>query len=269
MIYAIHGVVQNFSQKKFCHRDFLDYNLFKTHLRTRKKKYVSLEKALENKGDALTIDDSLLGALEAAILCRNFGHDVSLFINPFYIEERILYWFCLLNIFLDHAPSIKIIWENEEYLLNSFEEKIKFRIKIKNKIAKLPTEEERQTFLKLFSKDFFDCHFQIPSHLDLLTIDDLRNARNLGIEIHNHGWTHRQLTEVSHIELDEEILKAKKWFQNKLYINTDFYAVPFGKDLPSDKYNFDNFRIWFLTYYQLHYGKIGPKIYNRAPLILK
>jgi hypothetical protein len=268
MIYITHGIVESLQQQKFCHMDFLDRELFINHLANKKEKYVSLQEALEEKGDALTIDDSLIGGVEAAALCREFGHEVSLFINPFYIQNQFLYWFCIINIFLDSDKTEKILWKNKEYFLSDFHSKLKFRINLKNTIAPLSAKKSKSN-IELIFKQSINKDSVIPSHLVILSINELKKASSLGIEIHNHGWTHRQIIAFNDSELDQEILKAKEWLDAVLGINTDFYAVPFGKDLPPNRYSFNNCSMWFLAYDKLNYGQIGPQVYNRKPLILR
>lgn len=267
MIYTTHGVIKFFETQKFCHTGFLDCELFIDHLANRKEKYVSLEEALEEKGDALTIDDSLIGGLEAAVLCREFGHQVSLFVNPFYIQNQFLYWFCLLNIFLDSNKMKEVSWEGKEYPLSDFSSKLKFRLELKSAIAKLSPKESISSLQLIFQQEV-EQNFLSPFHLTVLTITDLKKALSLGIEIHNHGWTHCQITAFKNSELEEEIFKAKNWLNTFLSFNSNFYAVPFGKDLPPNRYDFKNCNTWFLAYDKLDYGKIGQRIYNRKPLLL-
>ena len=185
--------------------DFLDYEVLIDHLASRKEKYVSLREALEEKGDALTIDDSLMGGLEAAILCRQFGHEVSLFINPFYIQNQFLYWFCVLNIFLDSDQIKKVSWEGIEYFLDNFDSKLKFRLELKSAIAKSSPEESLSTLQFIFQQNI-NQSFLTPFHLTVLTISDLKKALSLGVEIHNHGWTHCQITAFKNSEIEEEII---------------------------------------------------------------
>lgn len=267
MIYTTHGVVNSFEKEKFCHSGFLDRELFINHLSNREEKYVSLEEALEQKGDALTIDDSLMGGFEAAVLCRELGHEVSLFINPFYIQNRFLYWFCLLNIFLDSDEREEVFWERKKYPLDDFSSKLKFRLELKSAIAKLSPQKSISSLQFIFQQKVNQTILS-PFHLTVLTVDDLKKALSLGIEIHNHGWTHCQITAFKNSELEEEIFEAKDWLSTFLGVDSNFYAVPFGKDLPPNRYDFKNCHTWFLAYDKLSYGKIGPRIYNRQPLLL-
>lgn len=267
MIYTTHGVIKSFEKQKFCHSGFLDKDLFIAHLSNRKEKYVSLEEALEQKGDALTIDDSLNGGFEAAVLCRELGHEVSLFINPFYIQNQFLYWFCLLNIFLDSDKKKEVFWEGKKYSLGDFSSKLRFRLELKSAIAKLSPQNSLSALQFIFQREV-DQTLVSPFHLNVLTVDDLKKALSLGVDIHNHGWTHCQITAFKNSELEEEIFKSKNWLNTSLGIDSNFYAVPFGKDLPPNRYDFKNCSTWFLAYDILTYGKVGPRIYNRQSLLL-
>lgn len=267
MIYASHGVVDNFCSKKFCHRNLLDLEKLENHLKSKKEKYVSLEKAIAGKGDAFTIDDATHASFEAAKLLKKYDHSVTLFVNPYYIEHKVNYWFAILNYLLDTTSFENVLFDNILFPIVSLNEKQIFRKKLKQKIAELPTETERHSILSgLFKLNLDD--IVLPKHLNTITEEDLLKLQGLGVDLQNHGWTHRELKNASEAEKAQEIFLGKNWLQNKLKINACFYAVPFGSALPKQKtvnevmkdYNFSH---WFLLENSLELGPLGKIIYNR------
>lgn len=266
MIYTTHGVVDNYNSEKFCHKNFLDTNQFVNYLRRREKKYVSLKMALDGHDDAFTIDDSTYAAYQAAKLLISNNHQVTLFVNPYYIENKIDYWFLKLNYLLDHSLIKFIKYKDVEYPLYTYKEKLIFRKKLKADISGLPTEEERQYILGGLFKIPVK-NLKLPFYLKTITETDLLELYKLGVDIQNHGWTHRELEKVEEIAIEEEIKYGKKWIKDKLNHNANFYCVPFGNAFPS--FDSSSFTCWFLLNGFLKPGFNGKKIYNRLTLDLK
>src|SRR5438045_1839574 len=100
-IYTMHGVVRDLCVNCFVHRNMLDELQFVDYLNRRRSAFVGVEDALRGVGDALTIDDSTEAAARAAYLAREYGHQVTLFINPYNVENCSPYFFSVLNVALD------------------------------------------------------------------------------------------------------------------------------------------------------------------------
>jgi len=265
MIYASHGITDNFSPDKFCHKFLLDRKSFESYIKCKQEKYVTIEKALAGKGEAFTIDDATVASYDAAKLLRNYGHEVTWFINPFYIENRIDYWFLKLNVLLDISSHKKVILKNKEYLLSTKQEKLHFRNEFKIAIAGLPTEEERQKILaKIFDINLED--IVLPNYLKTVTKSDILELHQLGVNIQNHGWTHRQLKNADEIDIQKEILLGKEWFSKNFQYETNFYAVPFGSCFPSD--SLQNIAYWLLLEGSIAPGPHNSKVFNRIGFTL-
>src|SRR5215208_1735542 len=99
-ILAMHGVVEGMSTARFCHRNLLDRSEFVHHL-TERPPYLSIAAALAGEGRAITIDDATFAAADAALLAREFGHSVMIFINPYNVLTGTVYFFGILNVLLD------------------------------------------------------------------------------------------------------------------------------------------------------------------------
>lgn len=261
MIYVSHGIVNSHSPRKFCHQFLLDRKKFKIYIRHKPNKYVSIENALDGKGEALTIDDATYASYDAAKLLKKYGHEVTFFINPFYIEHKIDYWFLKLNFFLDASSQSKINFNNKEYLLSTYQNKLIFRNELKTAIAGLSTEEEKHKVLEIIFKINTN-NVKIPFYLKTISESDVLELYRLGVNIQNHGWTHRQLKEASENDIKNEIMLGKEWIHKKIQHEPGFYAVPFGDLLPSD--NLQHFTYCFLSKESITPGFQNKKVYNRS-----
>lgn len=261
MIYIAHGVVSDYFHYKFCHKYLLDLQKFENYLKNRLEKFVTLEEALNGKGDAFTIDDSTYASCDMAYLLKDYGHQVTIFINPYYIENKIDYWFLKVNYLLDNLFFKKITFQNKSYLLNRYQEKLLFRNSLKEAIAGLSTEEERQQVIEdIFKISMHD--IDLPFYLKTITESEIFKLYQSGISIQNHGWTHRQLKNALEKDIEKEITLGKEWIKSKLEYDADFYAVPFGSTLPLNR--FSNYNYCFLFEEQIAYGFKDERTYNRV-----
>ena len=69
------------------------------HLATRSEPYRTLTKLTNS--DVLTVDDSTIGAARACTIAREYGQEVTLFINPAQTARKRPYWFSRLDALLD------------------------------------------------------------------------------------------------------------------------------------------------------------------------
>jgi len=63
----------------------------------------------------------------------------------------------------------------------------------------------------------------------LMNEHDIRAAIEGGFEIGIHGWAHRDLTQCTRKEMDEEIFQSRSYVQQRFGISADTFAYPFGK----------------------------------------
>lgn len=270
MIYASHGVVENYSSEQFCHRNLLDKAKFEHYLKHRKEKFVNLGEALLGNGDAFTIDDATCGAFLAAELLNYYEHEVTLFINPYHVEHKLPYWFLILNYILDYKVPDSICYQRENYSLKTYKNKKEFRKVLKNELSHWAGECERRHFLQ----EFFGIDLntiELPSYLNTLNENQIVQLHEMGIDIQNHGWTHRQLLNCSLGEVQNEVLKGQNWIEKKIQKTASFYAVPFGDCRPPQTTVTLPAEAWFLLDGSMPSGFVmkentepeNLKVYNR------
>src|SRR3990170_5687341 len=263
MIYCAHGIIKSHFSNKICNKHLVDVCKFKNYLNAKSTKYVSLESALSGAGDAFTIDDSTYAALEMAKILREYGHQVTVFINPYYVEYEVSYWFFLLSYLLDRNFCADICFEGKQYSCASCKEKNFVRKKLKDITSLLPTELDRYDYLEnIFKLDL--TNIKLPHYLRTFNKSDVLMLKKIGVDVQNHGWTHKQLVGSEFPEITNEISMAKNWLADELEITSYYYAVPFGENLPQDSYNFVDIKCWFLQRNDMAYGLVKENVYNRA-----
>src|SRR3954469_14208252 len=95
-VLAIHGVTTTIDRSGFSGRNLLSGAQLH-HFLAASPRFGPLSQALRGGGHALTIDDSMVAARDAAVMARKHGHDVTLFVNPGQIESGAPYAFVALN----------------------------------------------------------------------------------------------------------------------------------------------------------------------------
>lgn len=261
-----HGVVERSCQELFVHRNCLDRERFIKHLQ-RRPPYRSLQRCLEGHGDAFTLDDSTVAAGDAARLAREYGHEATIFLNGYNIDQAVPYFFSRLNVILDETPLENIHYRGHDCSLKGTEAKERFRSVVKGRLAVMGDEGERQAFVTEIGHLLGVHEIKVPSHLRPLSHAHITELLTLGVQIENHGWTHTRVGALSSSEYEKNIQRGRDWLQQTFRVEAGFFAVPNGDGLPAPG-NSSRYKGWFLLDAPGPCGKIGPKLYNRKTLEL-
>jgi peptidoglycan/xylan/chitin deacetylase (PgdA/CDA1 family) len=267
-IFCIHGVAENATRSEFQFRNIDKISAFREHLSSRANKYVSLSDAIKGLGDALTIDDSTHSAYVAAKIARQFGHQVTLFVNGLHIQDARPYSFVILNLFLDAINVPEIFFDGQLIATNVRDEKKNARKKMKRRMQTLNNEEEQMQLLySTADKNGLEIP-PIPAHLQPLRKLEIVELIQMGVSISNHGWSHLHPSSLTQEELAEDILRGSQWLDKEFGIECDSYAVPFGDALPLSNELPGHCRIWLTVNDVLTAGQVGPRVFNRVSLKL-
>lgn len=265
-IFVGHGVVSGADAKLFNHRNLLDREAFLHHLRTRTDSYVSLDLAISGAGDAITFDDSTNASADAALLSRQLGHDVTLFVNGSNIVTTSVYWFCRLNAVLDATSADAVPFRGMPYDFGDHAGKSVFRNAIKRIAVALPTDEARVTLVDEVAHALSVHSYDVPKYSRTITVESLRQLVEAGVRIENHGWTHSQFLNVATDRLLLDLTQNRDWLIETIDCDTVHYAVPYGEGLPPDDLPRSEYRTWFLADSRYLDGTIGRQLVNRATL---
>ena len=260
-IFTMHGVTEE-KNRKFVHRNLMDARKFSHILRSREL-FVSVADALASKGDALTIDDSTRAGLLAAKIAVEYGHKVTLYVNPEQIINQVPYPFCRLNVLLDQIVS-PVHFYNKNYDVS---ERCLLRKEIKSQLLKIKYTKDQHDFLdELFF--LFDIQLtKVPEHLYPPTLKELQNISEQGVTIGNHGWSHMPHDVFTLEESLKEIQYTSRWIsENLTYYDIQTFAVPNGEFYPqSDNRKYFSV-IWLLADSSIPIGQIEERVVNRESL---
>ena len=264
-IFAMHGVTDGVRRDRFQHRNLLEADHFCAFLRSAPK-FVPLADALQGHGRALTIDDATVASARAARLARDFGHAVTLFINPWHIEARQPYWFSRLNTLLDSVEAPKFSLDGRNFDLTTFDGKSELRTHLKTLMRRHTNPEQSIALIDRIEAQLGVASNEIPQHDHCLDIEDVRELHGIGIDIQNHGWTHLDPLAGNLTQFTDQFHKARSWLKDRLAIETRFFASPFGEFLPHLDFLRRNETVCLLLHNDLPPGSVEDSIVNRITL---
>jgi len=263
MIYVMHGVVQARSQHLLTHQWMLDAEQFDRFLKERLL-FVPLADALTDQGDALTIDDATQAAYHAALLARDHGHEVALFVN----SESTADYLYVLSSLLDAAQSGQLVDLYEEYLPGKLQSLHYLREVLKHSLIRLPGDEARMGSLDRLASKMGFRDVSIPSHLRSLSHEQLENLIDRGVRLENHGATHVDYSIFQTDEVRTQITSCRSWLSSLYGQDARYFAVPFGNVLPRFDVGDEVASCWLIQNKDLYCGLVGPRIYNREEIAI-
>jgi peptidoglycan/xylan/chitin deacetylase (PgdA/CDA1 family) len=252
-VLTIHGIAPAVIPKTFCFRNICDADTMARYLES-VPTFVPLADAIAGRGDALTIDDAIRGAADAALLARRFGHAVTLFVNPGQVESGAPYAFLVLNAVLDGLGS-------------SYAERQALRRRIKARLCVLTDEQARLEFVMGQGAQWGVTAPEVPAHFRTLKRDELVTLRDAGVALENHGWSHSDHTNLSPAESVREIREGRDWLQRELGVEAGYFASPFGEALPAPEAS-AVCTMWLAASQAMPAGPLSAHVFNRTFLDL-
>ncbi|MES2176309.1 MAG: polysaccharide deacetylase family protein [Gemmatimonadota bacterium] len=263
-VLSLHGVATNVDHRLFSFRNMCEENDLGRFLRAAAP-FVPLANALTGKGIGLTIDDATGGAAAAAMLARNLGHAVTLFVNPEQVELGTPHSFLVMHLMLDTLGGRPVSLWGERYPSRSKANRQQLHSAIKTRLRAIVDERARLAMLSDLGAEWGTARFTVPPHLRTLTRDDLIALRDAGVDIQNHGWSHTSHRDLSAQDSAREIASGRAWLQRELRVDAPLFAVPFGDDLPHPSVSADC-TTWFSLHPALASGWLAPDVFNRDVL---
>ena len=265
-IYAMHRVFSDGDAKAFQNRCLIREDKFERLLSSLPFKFISLDDAIAGRGEALTVDDATNAAYRAAMLAREHGHAVTVFVNPYFIHSQRPYFFLELNWLLDRTDRSSIQFEGTTFPLNFRSERRTFRIHVKDKYCMLASVEEIESVMDDIKAGLGVERDGLPWHLRTMTERQLCMLIEAGVGIHNHGFTHIHPKALRWPQLIRQITLAQEWIREVCGQESRHFAVPFGDSLPQWRLPKECGINWFTLHDQVQRGALGPGIWNRQPV---
>jgi len=231
-VLTIHGIAPAVIPNAFCFRNMWDTDAMLRYL-TSVPPFVSLGDAMAGRGDALTIDDAIRGAADAALLARQRGHAVTLFVNPSQVESGAPYAFLVLNALLDGLTRRVCIFEDTAFRIGTHAKRQVLRRRIKARLCALTDEQARLDFVTGLAGQWGVTVPDMPPHFRTLSRDELVALRDAGVALENHGWSHSDHTSLSSAQSVREIRDGRVWLERELGVEAAYFAAPYGEALPT------------------------------------
>ena len=227
MIFVTHGVVDNLNPRRISHALMLSRQAFIRHLQQRPAKYVPIAQAILGLGDALTVDDATLAALDQVLLARRFGHAVTWFVNGENVEEKLTYFPFQLSWMMDETSAPECLFEGRLWSLRTLPERKGFRRFLK--VAYM-SFTERQQIISLLED--LTLQLNLPGSIGLASLgtasrQNLQHAVRCGVDLGNHGWDHLNPRSLSSSTCVAGIATNRAWIET-LQPDHGIYAPPYG-----------------------------------------
>jgi peptidoglycan/xylan/chitin deacetylase (PgdA/CDA1 family) len=261
-ILAIHGVVPGVDPSRIDHKNMSDLDLVRRFFASIPP-LVSLRDAIAGKGDALTVDDATRAAADAALLAREYGHAVTLFVNPDVVESGAPYWFTLLDLLLAKLRRPAYDLNGVRVPAATLSERLELRRKILLMGRAMAWETDRVALVLSLVDQWQTAEIEVPPALSTLRKQDLVALRDAGVEIGNHGWSHTDHAHLSPRESAEQIRQGQAWLRKELGVDAPYFAVPFGNVMPSAEAR-AACTAWLTMYWRWPEGPLADGVLNRV-----
>jgi hypothetical protein len=228
MIYISHGLVPNWCSGRISHALFLPERAVERHLQERKQKYVSISQAISGGGDALTVDDASYGGLRLALLARQFGHQVSWFVNGGYVEHGTQYYPFQLSSMLDDTRLSHCEFEGLTWDLQTIAGRRALRLRFKQIYMRLRSQKEIEALVDKVAGCLQTDPRRFENSLSTVTPAELAQAVLAGVDLQNHSWGHVNPQVLSERERTKGALRNEEYLSEYRQAITRVFAPPFG-----------------------------------------
>jgi hypothetical protein len=265
-ILTLHGVAQGVDRRRFGFRNLCEIAALRRFLSS-VPRLVPLPEALAGGGSALTIDDATTAAANAALLAREYGHAVSLFVNAGQVESGRPYSFVVLNALLDGLDGQPCPFEGTSFPTATTAQRQALRDAIKARLCTVTDEPAREELVRALAAGWRVRSLEVPPHFRTLTKQDLIALRDAGVDLQNHGWSHSHHASLTPEASGREISEGRHWLKRQLGVDAAYFAVPFGDALPPPGLAAPC-AAWLTLLDALPPGPLAPGVFNRATLAL-
>lgn len=229
-VHLLHGVVDQHSAHLRTHRLCVPKDSFVRHLRSgiRYRRLENLLSGNETTGmSVLTIDDSTVAGAEACMIARELDQEVAFFVNPEPVITQIPYFFSLFDSIADRRTRGFVDYEERRIHLNSPSDVRQWWNLLRNRLMHLEPQcsltKIKEIGIQLGCEDE-----SIPPHLRPATESELQDLRDAGVQIENHGWSHRDISAMDYESFRDHVDRGRDWLRSALGVDADWYATPFG-----------------------------------------
>lgn len=263
-IHLIHGAVEGQWHDSQGTRNYVAAKSLREYLARRNTMYLELNEA-PGFGEYLTVDDSTVGAAMACKIAREEGHNVTIFVNPYQIINGVPYFFSVLDAILDQCPEPRMTYENTSFQIRDKRELKKLRLAVRSRMMTLPADTALAETIEFGIANQIES-VEIPRHAQTMSLEDLIDLKEYGVNIGTHGWDHRDIKSMSFGDLVSDLSSADRWLTGILGKDVNVYAVPFGLATLPDDISIMESKCCFLANSAIPIGRVGPSCWNRSEI---
>ncbi len=261
-IHVFHGVLADWNVDSRHDRLYVPATAFAEYLDGLTGRYVPAETCGPDDV-ALTIDDSTMAAAEAALLARERGHDVTVFLNPHQIITQAPYFFSILGVAIDllvkraRTTDPAASWRSPRFL--DLRQSTRAQLAVLDGPA---LEGAVRAFLERWDLDWP----AVPAGARPIDRETLAKLTAAGVRIGNHGWSHADIASMSPDQLWSDIARAQDWLTEVSGQDIASYAVPFGLVEPPPEILARLPGTCMLVDGTRPAGRLGPRLVNRIDI---
>lgn len=180
----------------------------------------------------ITFDDGYRSCVDVALpILREFGFPATFFIATTYINERRLYWWDRINYLIKRSPRARIRLEYPRVLELELDDRAR-AVRRLLRVVKDEYKLELEAFLQelagasavTWSREL---ETRLASEL-VMTWDDVRKLRDLGMDIESHTRSHRVLQTMDVIQLTDELAGSRADIEREVGAPARTIAYPVG-----------------------------------------
>jgi peptidoglycan/xylan/chitin deacetylase (PgdA/CDA1 family) len=192
--------------------------------------YLHQQKTLPRKAIAITFDDGYSDSYYFAFpILKKYSVPATIFLVVGHIGKDDLFWWDKITYAIRYAQIAQLdIKELGSYSLQSSAEKEKAIKSVWEHLKQMPEAEKNSIVESIMAL----CPTEIPDGLAkrlILSWDQVKEMRDMGISFGDHTMNHPILTKVSLERARQEIFESKKIIEERLGDKVRAFAYPNGK----------------------------------------
>ena len=259
VIWAGHGVVAEHDARSFLHRNAVSREAFARFLEARA--FGNVDDALGGRADALTVDDATRASADAALMARERGHAVTLYVNPGVVERARAYWFTRMDVALDGTRAAACRFDGRDFALGDRAGKVALRAAVR---ARARAAGDPDAIVGELERALGTVDTPAPRAFAPLTRAELAELLAAGVTLGNHGWEHADAADAP--ALAENLGRGRAWLAEHLGVAAPDYCAPFGDTLPPGGVTPGLFRAWLLLDAARPPGALPGGAFNRTAI---
>lgn len=227
MIYEMHGAILCADSTLVINRRFVSHEKFFARIEELPK-FVSIDDALLGQGNAMTIDDGTFAAFNTAKKLREYGHQVTLYINGLNSDQQVPYFFLRLSAALDLAlRSGTLTMMRRDF--GDFTSTEDLRARVKSKLLSVRRVDHCERIVdEICFAILGGTYVALPPEAQTIGRSQILELVERGVTLGNHGWEHISYSGLTSAEINHQFSKNREWIEGLGCSFCSSLVAPFG-----------------------------------------